>query len=492
MERSYLRRADLGLMAALFAASLAIRLLILRLYPFDGLYGQDAYAYFDFAAALAGGQPAGAFFWPLGYPILLATAFAVFGVQSAAAQSISLLMGAALAPILYVLARQSGASRFGAGFAGMLMAICGQAVQSSLVIMSDVPALFWATASAAALRHSIHSEKARWLALAAGLLAAACVTRWIYLWLIIPWILTCLLAWRGRLRWRAALMALLAAMTILLPQILYSRSSPFPTFNHAWVQGWSLGHFFQREFENIDGRFSYEKTNTVFYAQPFYDAYYLAPAFMPLIVFGMIDLVRRRQWNTLIFWLAWAVIPYLFLAGIPYQNIRFPLILFPAAAVLAGRGLGAVIDQSENRALWQRRGALALILGVGVIGLGQSFGASQAVIPTFITNQQRDKEAAQWAREHVPDGATLYTFGLTLTLRHYTTLDVYELFYETPITLAEKTIAGKDDYLLLNVWVIDHQWAGREPQIAYHWLRDERGLKVIDRHGNYTLFRIAG
>jgi hypothetical protein len=84
----------------------------------------------------------------------------------------------------------------------------------------------------------------------------------------------------------------------------------------------------------------------------------------------------------------------------------------------------------------------------------------------------------------------LYTFGLTLTLQHETPFTVYELYYERPASLAAKR--GQNDYLLLNLWVIENQWQGREPYIAYHWLDDNRGLTRLERYGNYTLFRIDG
>jgi hypothetical protein len=87
---------------------------------------------------------------------------------------------------------------------------------------------------------------------------------------------------------------------------------------------------------------------------------------------------------------------------------------------------------------------------------------------------------------------TLYTFGLTLTLQHYTTLNVYELFYETPATLDARWAHGKDDYLLLNVGNIEQQWNGREVQTVYHWLRDVRGLVKLGQYGSYTLFRVQG
>jgi hypothetical protein len=127
-----------------------------------------------------------------------------------------------------------------------------------------------------------------------------------------------------------------------------------------------------------------------------------------------------------------------------------------------------------------------------LIGGRQMLTTAQVNVDTFIADQQRDKDAAAWAAEQVPAGATLYTFGLTLTLKHYTTLDVYEIFYETPETLAERWVRGREDYLLLNVWNIENQWAGRGPQFDYYWLRDTRGMVEMGRYGNYTLFRVQG
>src|SRR5436309_74067 len=119
------KRLDLWLMLALFAASLALRVALIAPTHFDGLYGQDPYAYYDFAQELRQdiqtGQPPGPFFWPLGYPAMLAAVFAVFGVQPATAQALSLVLGALLTPLTYALARQMQAGRIGALIAAILM-----------------------------------------------------------------------------------------------------------------------------------------------------------------------------------------------------------------------------------------------------------------------------------------------------------------------------------------------------------------------------------
>src|SRR5690606_267797 len=113
----------------------------------------------------------GAYFWPLGYPLLLAGGFALFGVSAATAQAISLILGALLASLCYVLARLVGASTVGAFVAGAVVVICGQAIQSSIVVMSDIPALTWATASAVALWAYRLRRRSGWLMAAAVLLA---------------------------------------------------------------------------------------------------------------------------------------------------------------------------------------------------------------------------------------------------------------------------------------------------------------------------------
>ncbi|MBI1278090.1 MAG: phospholipid carrier-dependent glycosyltransferase [Anaerolineaceae bacterium] len=500
-------RIELSLICGLFALSLLLRLALVLPTNFDGLYGQDAYAYYDYAQnirdTVQSGTPLKPFFWPLGYPTLLAITFSSSGTNPSIAQAVSLLMGAALTSLVYIIARQIGVGHFGSIAAAAIMTFCGQALQSSTVVMSDIPALFWATVSLmfllryltpSAPLHTYESDyKTRWLILAAVNLVLASLTRWIYLVLGLPFALAVVLSWHGRIRWRATLLTLVVIALILLPQILYSRTNPFPALNHEWVEGWSPANALQRSFTNPDGRFDYEKINAVYYAQPYYDPNYLSPLFSIFIIIGLWTLARQKLW-LLILLGSWILLPYLFLAGIPYQNIRFPLIVVPAVALLIGRGFDAVINWLRTTRVKQFRliylqGFIVIIL---LLGLWQMWGNANTLVTTFINNQQRDKLAAAWVGENVPAGSTVYTFGLTLTLQHYTAFKVYELYYETPQTLAGKWQRGKDEYLVLNLWNIENQWVGRDPQLDYHWLRDQRGLEQLGKFGNYTLFKIRG
>lgn len=466
-------------LVGVFALSLALRVAVTL--GFDGLYGQDPYAYYNYAgqmrAAISDRADLAPFFWPLGYPALLALAFALFGTSALVAQALTILLGALLASLVFVLARQVGASRFGALAAALIVAFCGQAIQSSIVVMADIPALFWTTLSAVALAHYLRGDRPRWLVVAALTLALACVTRWLYLALVPVW-LAALLLYGRRLRWREIGAAGVAAALVLLPQIAVSIHSPFPVLNHAWVQGWSPANVLVHEFVNYDGHFVYADINALFYARPYFDAYYLAPLFTPFIVVGAWRLRRKPAWLALL--LGWALLPYLFLAGIPYQNIRFPLIVFPAVAVLVGVGLDAVLH-------WNRLAFAALLLG----GLALTAAADKPIIDTFIANQNRDKRAVQWAVSMVPPDARLYTFELTQPLKAYAPCDVRELYDETPQTITAALADDTPSYLFVNVWVIENQWAGRGVDVTYRWLRDTIGLEYLNRSGNYILFRIV-
>ncbi|MCC6613078.1 MAG: phospholipid carrier-dependent glycosyltransferase [Anaerolineae bacterium] len=524
---------DSLLLAFVCLVALALRLHVLAGAGFDGLYGQDAYAYADFAerlsAALAHGEAIPPFYWPLGYPALLGLVFAVSGGSIAAAQAVGLLIGVALSAIVYLLARECGCRPWSAALAGLIVAVGGQAIQSSVVLMSDIPALFWASLSALGLMHYGRTGRGGLLALAAVALVCAVVTRWIYLGLVPVWI-AALIAMRARLRHLG--IAALCALPIVLAQTAYSLNNPYPALDHPWVIGWSPANALRSTFDNADGHFEYATTNAAFYAQPVYAPIYLSPWLAPLVAVGVYALLWRKQWAltlsqrrqtpvTLIpqpllpqgegerkdlvkvplhqgegfrvraplpltlLALGWLLLPYAFLAGTPYQNIRFPLIVVPAVALLAALGLEALLTLQHR----VRRFALALALIVCTVGLGQMIATGVDYTRAFIARQSEDKQVIAWLETQLPPDARVYALGLALPLRRYTRFEPRELYDQTPETLAGAR-DGATDYLLINRWQIENQWRGLSPEIAVRWLRETRGLDEIGRYGNFTLYEV--
>lgn len=508
--RTVVPRQD-WLLLGLFAAALALRLALIVLSRFDGLYGQDAFEYYRTGRALweAGGRVPlpGPVYWPLGYPYAMLAGFLLTGVRPLGGQLISLLAGSAAAPLTTLLARdvllRNGAeqdSAWRAGLvAGALVAACGQLVQSSIVVMSDAVGVFWATLSAWALVRAEGMRRPAWLVLSACTLAAATMTRWINGLLILPWAGYWLVDVRQRRRtmdggrgtdFRPLAAALIAAGLAFAPQAVQSAADPGSSLGHAWLQGWNPTNALQHHFVNPDGVFDYEWPVALYYTQPAVHPFFLFPIFTPALLIGLWALGRGLvKGQPLVgaapLLIGWPLVQYTFLAGIPYENQRFGLAFVPPLVVLVG--IGADVLWTRAQARWGQ----AALLAAGAIGLaGMLCWGWRTTLASPIQPKRADLETAQWVQRQVPADARVLAFGLTATLQFYTPLEVREFFNETPETLAALLADGRPTYLVLNVDNVETQWQGRSPQINLGWLRDGPGLEIIGERNGYILYRV--
>lgn len=508
-----------GLLLGLFMAALALRLALILLSRFDGLYGQDAFEYYKYGRALweAGGRVPlpGPVYWPLGYPYAMLLGFLVTGVRPLGGQLVSLLAGSAAAPLTALLTRdvvlRLGIEReraWQAGLvAGVLMAACGQLVQSSIVVMSDAVGVFWAVLSAWALVRAEGARRPAWLVLSACALAAATMTRWINGLLILPWAWYWLVDVRQRRRTtlpsngegserrdssvlRSLALALITAGLIFAPQAVQSATDPSSSLGHIWLQGWHPANALRRSFANPDGVFSYTWPVALYYIQPTVHPFFLFPVFTPALLIGLGVIGRRlakgqQGAGAASLLIGWPLVQYAFLAGIPYENQRFGLTFFPPLAVLAGVGADVLWMKA------QARRARAILLTAGAIGIsGMLFWGWRTTLTSPIQLKRADLETAQWVQRQVPADARVLAFGITATLQFYTPLEVREFFYETPETLADLLTDGHPTYLVLNVGNVETQWQGRAPQINLHWLRAGPGLDRMGERNGYTLYQV--
>ncbi len=506
----------------LFVAALALRLACVITYRFDGLYGQNAFEYYKYGRALweaRGRVPLpGPVYWPLGYPYAMLPGFLVTGIRPLGGQLISLLAGGAVAPLTALLARdvllRFGAERASAWRAGLvaavLTAVCGQLVQSSIVVMSDALGVFWAVLSAWALVRAEGARRPAWLVLSACALAAATMTRWINGLLILPWawylsvvssqmsVVRCQMSDRLTTDYRplaTALrplaVALIAAGLVFMPQVVQSAATPNSlVVGHSWLQVWNPANAVQRSFVSPEGIFNYPWPTALFYARPAFHPFFLFPVFTPAFLIGLWivgrgALKRERIAGAAPLLIGWPLVQYMFLAGIPYQNSRFALAFVPPMMVLTGIGADALWAAARHR--WGR----ALLLAAGAIGVaGMLFWGWRTTLASPLQLKQADLETAQWVQGQVPADARVLAFGITATLQFYTPLEVREFFTETPETLAELLADGRPTYLILNLNNVETQWRGRPPQINLHWLREGPGLDRIGERNGYILYQI--
>lgn len=477
---------------ALFLFALAVRLGAARLTHFSGLYGQDSFAYYAYAQklgeALNHGQTPPPFTWPIGYPFTVWLTMLVVGVRPLAAQGVSMVAGALIAPLVYGLVRQIWpAARVGAVVAGLLTAVAGQLLISSLSAMSDTLAIFWLMVSACALARFGDSVRWRWLVLAALGLALAVVTRWIAGLAALPWALAGLYwAWQGKLSARQVVVAGATAVAIGLVVLGLQ-------FSGDWVRGtashmvdlevytWNLGNAFKQDFFNTDGAFHYERPIGLYYFLPLLHPSYVFPFFTPFLAIG---LWAAWQKNKGMAWLlgGWLAVIYLLLAGGTWQNWRFPVAYFPAALVLVGLGIQWVWEYGRPlRRVW------LVLWGVGLLGSALWGGRD---VRHFTGVMVGRAEVVAWVGEQVPATATLIAFDLTAEIQFATPLKTLELFTLRENDLADLLRTEPALFLLVNPDSMAVQWADESPGQNFRWLQAHTLLVQNGRYPPYVLYQV--
>ncbi len=480
---------------------------------FDGLYGQDAFAYYDYAIgplrqSLLSLRLPPAFFWPPGYPLLVALVSFVTGITPWAGQVVSLGAGL-LVPVFTALLAREVWSEDSDGwglplFAGALAALVGQLWQSSTVVMADTAGLAAATAGVWALARYGRKAGGGWLVLAATLVAYAVLTRWAYALVAIvcvAYILWLTVRRPFRVKWRDVALAAAAVSLVLAPVWLPAlqgaddAASQRPAFaGNLVVYSWHPLNAFRRHFVTADGLLSYRMANGLWYALAPGHRYYFTPLLAWFLLPGFWAVLHRRASGPIVLLLGWIAAIFVFHAGAPWQNFRFNLAHLPPLAIVVAIGVQTVAGWlrrvfAEGA---QQQAASGLVVVVVAAGMAWMAAGGWILTSSFITRKSADLATVAWVERQTGPDARLLTFNLTSTFRHYGHLETYELFGLEPPDVAGLLDDGEAVYLLIDVVEVEGQWRGRSPSLTYHWLREQAGLDEVGRDRAYTLFRVDG
>lgn len=511
--------------ALLFCIAFLVRAALVFWYRFDGLYGQDAYAYYGYARdlfdALTHLQAPPPFWWPLGYPAVLNLAFLIGGVNIASAQWVTVLCGALVAPFAYGLAYECAPPAYKnvAGWvAGLICAVGGQLAQSSVVIMADAPALMFATLAAWLLVRYARTYHYLTLCVAAFAVGMAVWTRWQNLIFAGFWVVALLgielfsgtprgIAGSSRIKSRswlavtARIVTALAVITVvLLPQLLIRYTTNSPLAGQSWLEGWSVGNFFARTFDNVDGHFEYALPVAVFYAQVLAHPAYLFVMLTPFFVIGAAVLLRGTNhpfssgglnlqervegkgtvWSTPILLLGWIAGMLLFLAGIPYENFRFGLGVFAPLAIVAGIGAGWVWHQ------WRASQLRFGFVGWIVVALGVMLAWQPRVLAPVLAIHERELSQVEWLESRLLPGSHLYTMNIDGAVRTYSQIHVTNLWEIDPAAFDAKV----PTYLYVDTANIESQWRGRLPEQLLRVLKEIGYLHPAGGFADWKLYRL--
>ena len=469
---------------------------------FDGLYGQDAFAYFEYGtgplrAAVVHGRLAAppAFFWPPGYPTLVALASLVVGPGPLAGQLTSLLMGALVPVFTALLARELLTDEpVTALLAGGLAAVCGQLWQSSAVVMSDTTGLALATLGAYGVARYGRRGGGGWLLVAAAGLSWATISRWVYsLVAVVCGLYAAVQLARAGPRQRllagvpSVVLGCLVLGWVLAPVVGHGlNGAPFiGTLDTYGGDTWSLANVAKREFLTTGHGFvHYSLPNGVYYAAAALHPFMLTPLLGVLAVPGSVVLARQRARAPLALLVGWLAAVYILQAGTTWQNLRYVLAYLPPVAILAAVGAQALLSRRDWLA-WAARAWLT-------VGLVWAVSGGLRLTQQVIDRKQADLATVRWVEAQASADAQLLTFGPTLTFRHYGQREAIELFELTPNDLRRLLTNGRPTLLLLDVANAEQQWVGRAPAEDYGWLRDHPGLEPLGTRDGLSLFRVRG
>ncbi len=492
----------------LFCLTLTLRVALVWIFPFDGLYGQDAYAYFDYArvlfAALTHGQMPPPFWWPLGYPFVLNVGFLFGGVNIATAQFTTIVCGALVVPLAFALAYEASLERkmFAGWVAGLICAACGQLAQSSVVIMADAPALMFATLGAWLLLRYARTRNVLTLCVAAFAVGMSVWIRWQNLIFAVMWILTLgVMEWKAvNKNWAERILHFCFALglvgIVLLPQLLIRVTTNAPLAGQTWLEGWNIGNFFARTFDIVDGHFEYALPVAIFYGQLFIHPAYLVGLLTPLFLVGV---WRMNSWRTssqqqvhhialrrleifpkTILVLGWILGMYFFLAGIPYENFRFPLGLFVPIAVVTGIGAAWFFERWQNL---RRRFVLMGWIGLALLIM---LVWQPRVLAPVVESKSQQLAHTRWLEAQLLPNALVYAMSIDGALATYSHLRVENLWDMDPMTLKN----DMPTYLYVDTNNIETQWRGRLPDQLLRALNETNYLHPVGSYLGWTLYRV--
>jgi 4-amino-4-deoxy-L-arabinose transferase-like glycosyltransferase len=481
----------------LFVISFAFRLILILVFQFDGLYGQDSYAYYDYAHAFYTSflnlHVPPNFYWPIGYYALTALlSFLTGGDIGYAALLISLNAGALCSGVVYLLAyellkenREEQERKKTALYAGLIVCFTGILVKSSIVIMSDGLGLLFASLCMLYVVKYYRTQKLLHITLSWIFLAFAVMTRYAHFLFLIPF-LVCLAYIFGKYTYNRAtvakhfIFALFAGFIVFLPQLYYIIKYgiaylPQEEDARSWVMGWSPLNFFSKDFSTRDGTMHYRLWNSLYYLSPVFHPLYLS-VFGFAFLYGLFLLIKKKQFQILSFFIIWNLFLYFYLAGSPYQSLRYTLSYLPGLAIISAIGLSYLKFRS-------------ILLPVGIAAL-IIFDVYH--IRNFAEEKQNELSVVNWVNNNVPSGAQLFSFDITPTLSHYSKIKPHEFYFFSQDELINIIDSSKAEiYFIMPEEKLNTQWKDLPIEKNFNFLKLTYNLFPVAELRNYRAYRLS-
>ncbi len=462
IKQSYLEIILYGIPILLF-------LVLTIVFGFNGLFGQDSHAYYQYARELnlffKTGQEPGFFYWPKLYPFLGAMIGNI---------GIPILMGMRMISLFALLGVMFYSNKIireiynkdGKLWLFIGMALSTYFMRGGMLVMSDMLATFlvvycyWNFIRFMKLPQVIPFVV---MVVTAGL---AFFVRYPTLPIVFIPILVAVFVGLRKLRY-SWLIAVLFLVAILIALFIYT--SFFQSVLNDFFNRWSFQHIFSRSFNDKDGQFKHWVPNIVYIFGNFFHIGYLAVGIM------LIPFYEKMKGLSLILLIGTGC--YLaFLTGFSTQNYRFLMLSHPLAIIV----LFPMFLKLWN---WLKQYKIHRLFVIGLVVFNSMF-FSYSFGKTYQVHQN-EKVIAE-AIKNLHSQRPIYSFYVDQSFPSYGIENEVRNLY-----LDEYQIFEKGSLVVFSPSQFEKQWEGTNVMNNWKNLSEKHELEeVVVLSNNWKIYRI--
>jgi 4-amino-4-deoxy-L-arabinose transferase-like glycosyltransferase len=306
--------------------------------------------------------------YPLGFSFLIIPFLVIFGISVSSAGYVCALMGVLTVALLYVCVKELVDEK--AAIFASLFLVFSKHWEMSIVVMSDVPALFFMLLSIYAIIKYVKAEKALYFYLFFIAASYAILIRYSSgIVLIIAGLYVLFSRKWYYLKKKELWLGFIVFLIILTPQFIYNQahfgswhktaySPSLESFFSAGDQvktGFGLRYLFKPQ--SLAVKFDYVKQLVLGFGTPVF----------PFFLLGIWVWIKRRKFDKFALIIPWIIVPYSILFLYYYYDLRYTNIVLLALLIVAGAGFSALYESSLVKKKFIFKVALILLIGLLIV-----------------------------------------------------------------------------------------------------------------------------
>jgi hypothetical protein len=459
-------------------SSLIIILISQLLFDFEGMSGQDTYAYASFSNNLssffAGEEALEPFYWPQFYPFLGSIFSLGFFRVEWVLQYISMFafLGSGYR-LMQVVALKFTPNKTVQIIVFFLFVLTPYTLRQGLLTMSDSLNLFLLLSSLYFLLKYENTGTFKSIILSFVLLGLAFNTRFVSLIFALPIGLYFLKILISNKKWIHILAGGGLLFLIGIHYLITFYAPEVKVLRFPWYGDLSISNLFLSEFETPNGIQSYSFMNIIYILKPFFHFRFNILLF-PLLLFSIIKLKTIKSKKAYLFIaFSWLIYNF-FLALFPIQMDRFLIVSYAFSTLLCVPAIMWLV-QSYSR---YRIIGLTILLTAAFGMLSVSVYSMKAI---YLRNQLELEIANYLKKEEVK---SLYSFDIDVALN-------YRLDDVRNINLWKDRIEdfNEAEYVLFNENKFEIQWESENPMLNWNKLNHDKKLKIEKKfRDGWTLY----